>query len=413
MPRSFYLLVMVQFISTIADNAFLIVSIARVMELSSADWVIPLLKLGFTVFYVLLAPFVGPLADAIPKGRVMMLASFLKVGAVLLLLTGVDPVLSLLFGGLGAAIFAPAKYGLMTELLPAKDLVQANGLFETATVCAVIFGTVLGGFLVSPLMSHIQFTTTRLFFGGESTGLVSGMLCLVALYLIALFLTLGVSDNGKRYPSHSFHPVVIFRRFFQENAVLWRDSLGGASMSVTTLLWGVGATLQLIVLRWASEALGLSLAEGAYLQGSTAFGAIAGAVLASRFVSLRQAINVLPLGIVIGMLFPLMLAVQSTFIAVILLIILGTLAGFFIVPMNALLQHRGCNLLTAGRSIAVQGFNENAGMLVMLAGYAVATAAHLPLYTLIWGFGILVTGTMAVLVYSHQRLLVIPDSCPH
>jgi MFS family permease len=413
MPRSFYLLVLVQFISTIADNAFLIVSIARVIELSSEDWVIPLLKLGFTVFYVLLAPFVGPLADAIPKGRVMMLANLLKVGAVLLLLFGVDPILSLLFGGLGAAIYAPAKYGLITELLPAKDLVQANGFFETATVCAVIFGTVLGGFLVSPFMAHVQLSATHLHLGGVPTGLTTGMLCLVAIYLLALGLNFGVSDNGKRYPTDSFHPVAVFRRFFRENAVLWRDPMGGVSMSVTTLLWGVGATLQLIVLRWASEALGLSLAEGAYLQGSTAFGAIAGAVLASRFVSLHQAINVLPLGIVIGLLFPAMLAVQSIFTAVLLLILLGTLAGFFIVPMNALLQHRGCNLLTAGRSIAVQGFNENAGMLVMLAAYALATAAHLPLHTLIWSFGVLVAGTMAIIAYNHQRLLLRPNFNAH
>jgi MFS family permease len=402
----------VQFISTIADNAFLIVAIARVMELSAADWVIPLLKLGFTVFYVLLAPFVGPLADAIPKGRVMMLANSLKVGAVLLLLSGVDPVLSLMFGGLGAAIYAPAKYGLMTELLSAKDLVQANGFFESTTVCAVIFGTVLGGFLVSPFMQHIQIPLGYSPFTSVSTDLVGGMLCVVALNVLALCLNFGVSDSGKRYPSHSIHPVVIVRRFFQENTVLWRDQLGGISMSVTTLLWGVGATLQLIVLRWANEALGLSLAEGAYLQGFTAIGAIAGAVLASRYVLLHQAIKLLPLGVVIGLLFPVMLAVHTVYFAVLLLILLGTLAGFFIVPMNALLQHRGCSLLTAGRSIAVQGFNENAGMLVMLAVYAVATAAQLSLHTLIWGFGILVAGTMAVLVLSRQRLLARASSSP-
>ena len=184
-------------------------------------------------------------------------------------------------------------------------------------------------------------------------------------------------------------------------------------MSVTTLLWGVGATLQLIVLRWANETLGLSLAQGAYLQGVTAFGAIAGAVLASRYVSLHQAINVLPLGILMGMLFPVMLAVHTVPVAVLLLILLGTLAGFFIVPMNALLQHRGCSLLTAGRSIAVQGFNENAGMLVMLAVYAVATAAQLSLHTLIWCFGALVTGTMILLVSGRQRLLMTPGANPY
>ena len=413
MHRTFYLLLIVQFLSTIADNAFLIVAIARVIELSSSDWVTPLLKIGFTVFYVLLAPFVGPLAGAIPKGRVMILANALKVGAVLLLLGGVDPVLSLLFGGLGAAIYAPAKYGLMTELLPPKDLVRANGFFESTTVCAVIFGTVLGGVLISPVMPHIDLPADYSHFGLAPTTLVAGMLCLVGLNVLALCLNFGVADSGKRYPAHSFHPVLIIRRFFQENAVLWRDPLGGISMSVTTLLWGVGATLQLIVLRWANEALDLSLAQGAYLQGVTAFGAIAGAVLASRYVSLHQAIHVLPLGIVMGMLFPVMLAVHSVAVAVVLLILLGTLAGFFIVPMNALLQHRGCSLLTAGRSIAVQGFNENAGMLVMLAVYAVATAAHLSLHTLIWGFGILVTATMTILVVSRQTLLMAPGANPY
>jgi MFS family permease len=408
MPSSFYLLLIVQFISTIADNAFLIVAIARVIELSAAAWVIPMLKLGFTVFYVLLAPFVGPLADAIPKGRVMILANSLKGGAVLLLLAGVDPVLSLMFGGLGAAIYAPAKYGLMTELLSAKDLVQANGFFECTTVCAVILGTVLGGFLVSPLMPHIQIPVSSAPFNGGATNLVAGMLCVLALHVLALCLNFGVSDSGKRYPSHSIHPVTIVRRFFLENTALWRDSMGGVSMSVTTLLWGVGATLQLIVLRWANEALGLSLTEGAYLQGFTALGAIIGAVLASRFVALHQAINLLPIGILIGLLIPVMLAVHSVLLAVLLLILLGTLAGYFIVPMNALLQHRGCSLLTAGRSIAVQGFNENAGMLVMLAVYAAATAAGLSLSTLIWGFGILVTGSMAILVLSRQRLLARP-----
>jgi LPLT family lysophospholipid transporter-like MFS transporter len=408
MHRTFYVLLIVQFISTVADNAFLIIAIARVIELAAADWVTPVLKMGFTVFYVFLAPFVGPLADAIPKGRVMLLANALKVGSVLLLLGGVDPILALLFGGLGAAIYAPAKYGLITELLPAKDLVRANGFFESVTVCAVIFGTVLGGVLISPFMPHMELPAQYSHLSEAPTALVAGMLCLLTLNVLALALSFGVSDSGKRYPHHSFHPVRIVRRFFQENAVLWRDPLGGISMSVTTLLWGVGATLQLIVLRWANEALGLTLAQGAYLQGVTAFGAIAGAALASRFVALSQAINVLPLGVVMGLLFPVMLSVQSIEMAVLLLVLLGTLAGFFIVPMNALLQHRGCTLLTAGRSIAVQGFNENAGMLVMLAVYAAATALQLSLHTLIWSFGLLVAGCMALVLASRQKSQVTP-----
>jgi MFS family permease len=404
MPRTFHLLLIVQFISTIADNAFLIVAIARVIELSSAGWVTPMLKIGFTVFYVLLAPFVGPLADAVPKGRVMLLANAMKVGAVSLMLIGADPVIALLIGGMGAAIYAPAKYGLMTELLPPNDLVRANGYFESTTVCAVILGTAVGGFLIGPVMPRLDLPGVSTPFTSTPTQLAAAMVCLVGLNTLALAFNIGVSDSGERYPAHTFHPMRVIQRFFQENSLLWKDPLGGISMSVTTLLWGVGACLQLIVLRWANEALGLTLTQAAYLQGVTAFGAIAGAILASRFVALHQAINILPLGIAIGMLFPILLAVESVFVAILLLIVLGALAGFFIVPMNALLQHRGCSLLTAGRSIAVQGFNENAGMLVMLAMYAAATAANWPLPTLIWSFAGLVTLTMAFLVLGRHRL---------
>lgn len=404
MPRNFYFLLTVQFFSTLADNAFLIVAIARVFELAAADWMIPILKLSFIMFYVLLAPFVGPLADAIPKGRVMLIANFLKVCAVILMLVGLNPVVAIGIAGLGAAMYAPAKYGLITEMLHANDLVKANGFFEGTTVCAVILGTVLGGLLVSPLMNQFSMPFTIWHMDNMTTSLTVGMLSLLVLNGIATLLSFSIADSGARYPRHSIHPILLCRQFFKENLTLWRDSLGGLSMLVTTLLWGVGATLQLIVLRWANEFLGLPLEQAAYLQGITAVGVIAGAIMASRFVTLAEAASLLPLGIVIGLLIPVMLAVNSVLLASILLITVGAMAGYFVVPMNALLQHRGCNLLTAGRSIAVQGFNENAGMLVILAIYAAATATDVSLETLIWCFAAMVTLGMAAIYLLQQRM---------
>jgi MFS transporter, LPLT family, lysophospholipid transporter len=404
MPRTFYLLLAVQFISTLADNAFLIVAIARVIELAGDDWLIPALKICFTVFYVLLAPAVGPFADGLPKGRIMLIANFLKVCAVALLLVGADPLAAIAIAGLGSAISAPAKYGLITELLPAKDLVKANGFFEGITVSAVILGTVLGGVLVSPYMNQFHLTDAFWQVNNLHTNLAVGMLSLLLLNGLATFLSYYVSDSGARYPRHSIHPILLGKQFFRENTVLWRDPLGGLSMLVTTLLWGVGATLQLIVLRWANELLGLPLDQAAYLQGVTAIGVIAGAILASRYITLERATSLLPLGIVIGLLIPFMLFVHSIFSAAILLILVGAIAGFFVVPMNALLQHRGCTLLTAGRSIAVQGFNENAGMLLMLAVYALATATHISLATLIWSFAAMVSLGMTVIYFLHRRM---------
>lgn len=231
---------------------------------------------------------------------------------------------------------------------------------------------------------------------------VAGMLCLVAMNALATALSLAVADSGARYDSHSIHPRDLMQRFYRENLALWRDPVGGLSMAVTTLLWGIGACLQLIVLRWASEALDLSLAQAAYLQGVTAVGVIIGAIIASRYVSLGQATRLLPVGVLIGALVPMMLGISSLTMAVILLMVVGALAGFFVVPMNALLQHRGCQLLTAGRSIAVQGFNENGGMLLMLGAYALGTAFDLPLRVLVWALGALIVSGMTLL-YIRRR----------
>jgi len=224
------------------------------------------------------------------------------------------------------------------------------------------------------------------------------MVGLVLMHTLATLLSLGVADSGARYAQHSIHPVELFQRFVRDSVRLWLDQVGGVSMAVTTLLWAVAATLQLIVLRWANEALELSLDQAAYLQVVTAIGVIVGAVLASRYVELDQVTKLLPIGVLIGILIPFMLSVNGVTGAVMLLILVGALAGFFVVPMNALLQHRGCQLLTAGRSIAVQGFNENAGMLLMLALYAFGSALHAPLATMVWALAGMMTAGMAMII---------------
>jgi MFS transporter, LPLT family, lysophospholipid transporter len=401
LPSAFHQVLRVQFVSSLADNALLIVAIARTMELGADGWRVPLLKMGFTLFYVLLAPIVGPVADSMRKGRVMLMANLFKTCALMLLLAGSDPLLVIAIVGWGSAAYAPAKYGLMTELLPPGDLVRANGFFEGATVSAVILGTVLGGFLVSPHMPTLVWPVLLQWQASSSTAYAAGMLFLLLLNALASTMSLGIVDSGARYARASIAPKALFRRFWQDNMLLWRDPLGGISMAVTTLLWGVGATLQLIVLRWSHESLGLPLADGAYLQGVTAVGVVAGAIWASRYVTLGDTLRLLPIGIVLGLMIPVLLWLNTIAGAVVLLVTVGALAGFFVVPMNALLQHRGHGLLTAGRSIAVQGFNENAGMLLMLAAYAGAIAFDLSLNALIASFGALVVLGM-VLIYGVQ-----------
>ncbi len=398
LPRGFHVLIAAQFSSALADNALLIVAIALLAEQGWPAWWAPLLKFSFTIAYVVLAPAVGAWADGRPKARLMMAMNALKVVGVMLLLGRAHPLLALAVVGVGAAAYAPAKYGLVTELVGARALVAANGWIEVTTVLAVLLGTVVGGLLVSPALAALVVQQ-----GLGLAPLSAALLLLLGLYALAAVLNLGIPDSGARYARQSLHPLALTRSFVVAMGCLWRDREGGLSMSVTTLFWGVAAVLQFAVLRWALDVLGLTLERAAYLQGVVAVGIVAGAALAGRVVPLAQAPRVLPLGILLGLVVPTVNLVDSWVMALPLLLLVGALGGALVVPLNAMLQHRGHQLLTAGRSIAVQNFNENASVLVMLAVYAALLAAEVDIRHLITGLGLLVATVVTVLWLRHRR----------
>jgi LPLT family lysophospholipid transporter-like MFS transporter len=401
-PSGFYALIAAQFVSGLADNALLIVTIARLAELGAPLWWAPLLKLSFTVAFVLLAPFVGALADRWPKHRVMFAANALKAFGCALIVLGGNPLLAFGVAGIGAAVYSPAKYGLVTELVPAERLVAANAWIEICSVGSVLLGTGVGGALVSPWAASEALWPLPL--GTEAgTRLGPALLALLALYALAGAINLRIPASGAHYPRVRPLPGLLLRAFLRDSLVLWRDAPARVSLAVTMLFWGVGASLQLIVLRWAEESLGLGLHQGAMLQAASAAGVIAGAALAGRCVALERATAVLPLGIAMGLLVPWMTSFERVGTALPLLVAVGASAGFFVVPMNALLQHRGHRLLSAGRSIAVQNFSENLGVIVLLAAYAGLGAAGLPLAQLIWCLGLFVAATMAVLTVWQRR----------
>lgn len=401
LPRGFHRLIAAQFCSALADNALLIVTIALLIELQLAPWWAPLLKFGFTLAYVLLAPFVGPLADAVPKARLMAWMNGLKMLGVGLLLLGLHPVLGFSVVGLGAAAYAPAKYGLVTELVPPRQLVAANGWIEVSVVCAVLAGTALGGWLVSPLWLQSEAAAALRGLGGGAL-LAPSLLLVLLVHGLAAGLNRGIPDSGARYPASPVHAGALVREFRRDNRRLWQDREGGLSLAVTTVFWGVGATLQFIVLRWAGEQLGLPLAQAAWLQGVVALGVIAGAAAAGRWVPLHAAQRWLPCGVLLGLAMPVLAALHDLALALPLLVVVGVVGGLLVVPLNALLQHRGCQLLSAGRSIAVQGFNENASVLVMLGVYAALVALQLPLVWLMSGFGLAIAGAMTWLTWRER-----------
>ena len=403
MPFGFYIIMAAQFFSSLADNALLVAAIAALALLDSPAWLTPMLKLFFVISYVVLAPFVGAFADALPKGQVMLISNAIKAGGCLMMLFGVHPLLAYGVVGLGAAAYSPAKYGILTEYLPHSKLVVANGWIEGLTVGSIILGTLLGGMMISEAVSSklLRLDIPRVDTGIDTAPEIAIAL-IVVLYLIAAVINIYVPNTGVDHKPRRKNPFYLVRDFAQCLRLLWTDKLGQISLATTTLFWGAGATLQFIVLKWAEVALGYTLSQSTILQGITAVGIAAGAVIAAKMIPLRRAVDVLPVGIAMGVITIGLIFVRNVYLAMAMMTLVGALAGFFVVPMNALLQHRGHILMGAGHSIAVQNFNENLSILGMLGIYALLIKLDFSIYTVITLFGLFVAITMALVRNRHQ-----------
>ncbi|MFZ6817513.1 lysophospholipid transporter LplT [Undibacterium sp. Ji22W] len=411
MKRGFYTIMAAQFFSSLADNALLIAAIALLATMESPAWMTPLLKWSFALSYVLLAAFVGAFADSRPKGKVMFFTNLIKIGGCALMFLDVHPVIAYGVVGFGAAAYSPAKYGILTELLPAEKLVAANGWIEGLTISSIILGVVLGGKLVDPQISAklLSFDFPLIDFGIHTTN-QSALTAITACYIIAAIFNRYIPDTGAQYQKQESNPFCLLRDFTHCSIKLWRDKLGQISLSVTTLFWGAGATLQYLVLKWAEVNLNMPLNKGSELQGVFAVGIAIGALFAARVVPLKKSLSVMPLGVLMGLVVTTMIFVTNVWFAYPLLIFIGGLAGFFVVPMNALLQHRGHVLMSAGHSIAVQNFNENLSILVLLALYAIMVSLQLHTHVIIVIFGLFVASTMYAVMLKHKANQKIFDS---
>ncbi len=410
MKKGFYTIMAAQFFSSLADNALFLAAIAMLLLLEGPVWLTPLLKFFFTISYVVLAFVVGAFADSMPKGRVMFVTNTIKIAGCLLILfneflrIGDIPaywiiVLAYAVVGLGAAAYSPAKYGILTELLPPEQLVVANGWIEGLTVASIVLGVLLGGLLIGARASGMLLAIDMpMIETSIDTAPEAAVVVIAFVYVVAAGFNLAIPDTGARYSHQERNPVRLFVDFARCFRILWTDKLGQISLAVTTLFWGAGATLQLLVLRWAEQSLGLPLSAGAVLQGVSALGIALGAVVAARIVPLKGAVRVLPFGVAMGIVVLAMVFVKWMPMVYLLLVTVGAMAGFFVVPMNALLQHRGHVLMSAGHSIAVQNFNENVSILVMLAIYSVMLRMDLHIHVIIAVFGIFVAASMYLVI---------------
>ena len=404
MSSGFYIIMAAQFFSSLADNALLVAAIAMLMQADAPSWLTPYLKFFFVISYVVLAPYVGAFADRLPKGRVMFLANTVKIVGCVAMLWGLDPLASYAIVGLGAAAYSPAKYGILTEYLPHSRLVVANGWIEGLTVASIILGTVLGGVLIHSRVAGVLLGFDLPFIETPiDTPAEAAIAVIVFIYAVAAGFNLKVPNTGVTLKPLPAHPIDTLRDFARCVVHLWRDRLGQISLAVTTLFWGAGACLQFIVIEWARVALGFDLSKAAMLQGVTAIGIAMGAVFASLWVALDRSVRVIPLGIAMGLMVISMNFVGQVWLAVILLVLIGGLAGFFVVPMNALLQHRGHHLVGSGRSIAVQNFNENASILAMIALYSLMLSIGHNIFLVILTFGLFMAGAMTLVQWWYVR----------
>ena len=406
MKKGFSTIMAAQFFSSLADQALLVAAIELLRMAKAPAWQVPALAPMFALFYVVLAPFVGAIADAVPKGKVMFLSNLVKVAGCLMMLFGGHPLLAYAVVGLGAAAYSPAKYGILTELLPPSQLVKGNGWIEGLTVGSIILGILLGGQLVGPKIATVllgfdlPFITTSV-----DTAPEAAISVIVFLYVLAALFNLKIPRTSAPLQPLRGGVRDLVRDFSHCNARLWGDKLGQITLATTTLLWGIFSNLRVIVFTWAAAALGYGTTQASNLAGVVVIGSVIGAVTASMVMKLDKAVTVLPLGIFVGLLMIGLNVLTNVWLAAPFLVIMGALCGFLIVPMNALLQHRGHNLMGAGRSIAVQNFNEQACILGTGAFYAGMTRFGLSAFVVITIFGLTVAGVMELIRRWHLRNL--------
>ena len=408
MKRGFFTIMSAQFFSSLADNALFVAAVQLLRTSSAPEWQQAALVPMFALFYVILAPFVGAFADSMPKGRVMLISNFIKIGGCLMMLFGTHPLMAYAIVGLGAAAYSPAKYGILTELLPASQLVKANGWIEGLTIGSVILGYVVGGQLVGPALSPLLLSFDfPLLDTGIETAPEAAISALIFVYLLAAWFNTHIPLTGVEMRAMPRRLTSLLPDFWTCHTRLWRDKLGQISLAATTLIWGVAGNLRYIVLAWAAAALGFSVTAASNLTGVVAIGMAVGALVASLRMRLEDGPRVITLGIGMGLLIIMLIFITNVWVAAPFLILLGALGGFLVVPMNALLQHRGHNLMGAGRSIAVQNFNEQACILALGAAYSLSTGLGLPTFAAITAFGLVIAGFMWLIRRWHRRNCVL------
>ncbi|EAV3425136.1 lysophospholipid transporter LplT [Salmonella enterica subsp. enterica serovar Cerro] len=377
--------IVAQFLSAFGDNALLFATLALLKAQFYPDWSQPVLQMVFVGAYILFAPFVGQVADSFAKGRVMMVANGLKLAGAAGICLGVNPFVGYTLVGIGAAAYSPAKYGILGELTTGDKLVKANGLMEASTIAAILLGSVAGGVLAD---WHV----------------IAALVACALAYAGAVAANLFIPKLVAARPGQSWRLSAMTRSFFSACVVLWRNGETRFSLVGTGLFWGAGVTLRFLLVLWVPVALGITdNATPTYLNAMVAVGIVVGAGAAAKLVTLETVSRCMPAGILIGVVVAIFSLQHALLPAYALLLLIGMLGGFFVVPLNALLQERGKKSVGAGNAIAVQNLGENSAMLLMLGLYSLAVLVGVPAVAIGIGFGVLFALAIAALWIWQRR----------
>ncbi len=377
--------IVAQFLSAFGDNALLFATLALLKAQFYPDWSQPVLQMVFVGAYILFAPFVGQIADSFAKGRVMMVANGLKLAGAAGICLGVNPFVGYTLVGIGAAAYSPAKYGILGELTTGDKLVKANGLMEASTIAAILLGSVAGGVLAD---WHV----------------IAALVACALAYAGAVAANLFIPKLVAARPGQSWRLSAMTRSFFSACVFLWRNGETRFSLVGTGLFWGAGVTLRFLLVLWVPVALGITdNATPTYLNAMVAVGIVVGAGAAAKLVTLETVSRCMPAGILIGVVVAIFSLQHALLPAYALLLLIGMLGGFFVVPLNALLQERGKKSVGAGNAIAVQNLGENSAMLLMLGLYSLAVLVGVPAVAIGIGFGVLFALAIAALWIWQRR----------
>lgn len=384
--KALYMFLIMQFFTAFADNALFFTEIQLLKKNNSPGWEIPLLEDFFILGYIFLAPFMALISDKWSKRNVLMIATLIKLLGAVMLVLSFNPLLCCVIIGIGCAVFSPAKYGILPELVDPKHIIKANAYLEVVTIGAILIGVMAGG-IISDHSTNISFSL------------------IIALFTVSILINFFIYKMPAANPNQSWKPKETIREFIHSFKILYKNKKTRYSIINTSIFGASGSTLRYILVAWAPIALSLKGEEGpAMLNSIVAIGLAFGAYLASRYINMKNINKVSIPGVLLGIILIVLANITNLYTVSILLIILGLCGGFFLVPLNSVVQEEGKKHVGSGHAVAIQNLCEHALMLILVGIYSYLLKQNINIVNLAMILGVVMTVTIGATCYLNSKI---------